>query len=706
MTDTNDRKPPRKSAGAAKKDTTGSARGKRFREAETGDGSERIAKRLSRAGVSSRREAEALVEAGRVRVNGHLLDSPAVNVRPGDKIEIDGQPIPEIERTRLFLFHKPSGVVTTNRDPEGRRTIFDVLPADLPRLMTIGRLDINTEGLLLLTNDGGLARVLELPQTGWLRRYRVRVHGNVDETALAGLKDGVAVDGVFYGAVEAELERKQGTNAWLVVGLREGKNREVKNIMASLGLEVTRLIRISFGPFQLADLDEGAVRELKGKMLRDQLGPRLIEEAGANFDAPVSTPFSNKPEAAEAPRSARTVERDAPPSLRIEEGGLVRSRKRSRSDARDDALARLDTTAPRGRFGKGDRPERGERPARGDRPFKSERPQRGERSDDKDDRKDTPPRRANVWIGPGGRPQSKKNEAGEAEGPEVRVPRSEWKGRRDAATAAAEAAPVKRARPQDRDGRGGERPRSRKPSDGDNAAPRDWKKKPPRAGKAERQSGEGGPGYEYKPRPRAAAGDEGAERKPYRPREGGEARERKPFRSDGERPARADGERKFVRKPREDGAGGERPSKPYRPREGGNGEARERKPFRTDGERPARTDGERKFVRKPREDGAGGERPSKPYRPREGGNGEARERKPFRSDGERPARADGERKFTRKPGGDRPFGGKPGGRSDGAPRGRAPAGKGGPAGTGGPGGKGGPGAKGSGGPRRGPKRGD
>ncbi|HEY4192068.1 MAG TPA: pseudouridine synthase, partial [Mesorhizobium sp.] len=206
---------------------------------------ERIAKRLARAGLASRRDAEELIEAGRVKVNGKVLASPAFNVMPGDIIHLDGMEIPPIERTRLFLFHKPAGVVTTNRDPEGRKTVFDVLPADLPRLMTIGRLDINTEGLLLLTNDGGLSRVLELPATGWLRRYRVRVHGKVEESALTGLREGIAVDGVFYGAIEATLDREQGSNAWLTLALREGKNREVRNILGSLGLDVTRLIRIS-----------------------------------------------------------------------------------------------------------------------------------------------------------------------------------------------------------------------------------------------------------------------------------------------------------------------------------------------------------------------------------------------------------------------------------------------------------------------------
>ena len=256
---------------------------------------ERIAKRLARAGIASRRDAEELIAAGRVRVNGQKLASPAFNVMPDDAIEVDGTAIPAIERTRLFMFHKPAGVVTTNRDPEGRKTVFDVLPAELPRLMTVGRLDINTEGLLLLTNDGGLSRVLELPATGWLRRYRVRVHGKVDEKILPGLKDGMAVDGVFYGSIEATLDKEQGSNAWMTVGLREGKNREVKNILGALGLEVSRLIRLSYGPFQLGDLPEGHVQEIKGKLLRDQLGERLIEESGANFEAPIVNAFSNEP---------------------------------------------------------------------------------------------------------------------------------------------------------------------------------------------------------------------------------------------------------------------------------------------------------------------------------------------------------------------------------------------------------------------------
>ena len=247
---------------------------------------ERIAKRLARAGLCSRREAERWIANGRVAVNGEILKTPAVVVGAKDEITVDGKPLPERERTRLWLYHKPKGLVTTNRDPEGRPTVFAALPDGLPRVMTVGRLDINSEGLLLLTNDGGLARQLELPDTGWLRRYRVRAHGSVTQDRLDGLIDGVAVDGVLYGAIEARIERQQGANLWLAVGLREGKNREVKRVLGHLGLTVNRLIRVSYGPFQLGGLKPGAVREIKVGVLREQLGKRLAEEAGADIDPP------------------------------------------------------------------------------------------------------------------------------------------------------------------------------------------------------------------------------------------------------------------------------------------------------------------------------------------------------------------------------------------------------------------------------------
>ena len=255
----------------------------------TSDQSERIAKRMARAGLCSRREAEVWIENGRVKVNGKTLISPACVVTNQDTIEVDGNPLPQKERTRVWLLNKKSGLVTTSRDPEGRKTVFEGLPKDLPRVLSVGRLDINTEGLMLLTNDGGLARVLELPSTGWLRRYRVRAHGSVTQEQLDGLKDGVAVDGVLYGAIDAELERQQGSNVWLTFAIREGKNREVKKVLASLDLEVNRLIRISYGPFQLGDLSPGEVREVKGRTLRDQLGQKLVEQSGADFDAHMAT---------------------------------------------------------------------------------------------------------------------------------------------------------------------------------------------------------------------------------------------------------------------------------------------------------------------------------------------------------------------------------------------------------------------------------
>jgi len=247
---------------------------------------ERIAKVLARAGLASRRDAEEMVTQGRVSVNGRVINSPALDVTANDVIAVDGTPLPPRERTRLFLYHKPKGLMTTHADPEGRPTVFDNLPEGLPRLISIGRLDFNTEGLLLLTNDGGLARVLELPDTGWLRRYRVRAHGEITQAQLDELKSGIEVDGVKYGPIDATLERDQGANVWLVFAIREGKNREVRNVMAHLGLEVNRLIRISYGPFQLGEIEEGKVEEVKTRVLRDQLGDKVIAQAACEFELP------------------------------------------------------------------------------------------------------------------------------------------------------------------------------------------------------------------------------------------------------------------------------------------------------------------------------------------------------------------------------------------------------------------------------------
>lgn len=247
---------------------------------------ERIAKALARAGLASRRDAEEMVTQGRVTVNGRVINSPALDITKNDVVLVDGKPLPERERTRLFLYHKPRGLMTTHDDPEGRPTVFDNLPEGLPRLISVGRLDFNTEGLLLLTNDGGLARTLELPDTGWLRRYRVRAHGDVTQAQLDLLKEGIEVEGVKYGPIEATLERDQGANVWLVFAIREGKNREVRNVCAHLGLEVNRLIRVSYGPFQLGEVPEGQVEEIRARVLREQLGDKVIEKSGAQFDVP------------------------------------------------------------------------------------------------------------------------------------------------------------------------------------------------------------------------------------------------------------------------------------------------------------------------------------------------------------------------------------------------------------------------------------
>ncbi len=248
---------------------------------------ERIAKVLARAGLASRRDAEEMVTQGRVTVNGRVINSPALDVTENDVVAVDGKNLPPRERTRLFMYHKPRGLMTTHADPAGRPTVFDNLPEGLPRLISVGRLDFNTEGLLLLTNDGGLARALELPDTGWLRRYRVRAHGEVTQAQLDQLKNGIEVDGVKYGPIDATLERDQGANVWLVFAIREGKNREVRNVMAHLGLEVNRLIRVAYGPFQLGELEEGQVEEVKTRVLREQLGEKIAALAGADFNRPM-----------------------------------------------------------------------------------------------------------------------------------------------------------------------------------------------------------------------------------------------------------------------------------------------------------------------------------------------------------------------------------------------------------------------------------
>lgn len=246
---------------------------------------QRIAKVIARAGLCSRREAERWIEAGRVAVDGEVLSSPAVAVAPDARITVDGKPLRAAEKTRLWRYHKPDGVVSSTRDARGRPTVFDKLPADMPRVLTVGRLDLTSEGLLLLTNDGDLKRRLELPTTGWLRRYRVRVHGKVTEEALAALAKGVTVDGVRYGPIVATLDSVRGSNAWLTMGLREGKNREIRRVCEHLGWTVSRLIRVSYGPFQLGNLKRGEVEEVPARVLDDQTGSALRRQAKAQRHA-------------------------------------------------------------------------------------------------------------------------------------------------------------------------------------------------------------------------------------------------------------------------------------------------------------------------------------------------------------------------------------------------------------------------------------
>jgi 23S rRNA pseudouridine2605 synthase len=319
---------------------------------------ERIAKVVSRAGLASRRDAEEWITQGRVSVNGRVINSPALDVTANDAITVDGKPLPPRERTRLFMFHKPRGLMTTHADPEGRPTVFDNLPEGLPRLISIGRLDFNTEGLLLLTNDGGLARALELPDTGWLRRYRVRAHGEVTQAQLDELKKGVEVDGVKYGSIDATLERDQGANVWLVFAIREGKNREVRNVMAHLGLEVNRLIRVSYGPFQLGELAEGQVEEVKTRVLREQLGEKIATLAGADFNRPMPGEKSDA-ERTEGDESA--APRGKKPFKPAGKSGLIADRKGRRvlvqRTGSEEARARNEAEA--NGYGPPRRPQRG-----------------------------------------------------------------------------------------------------------------------------------------------------------------------------------------------------------------------------------------------------------------------------------------------------------------------------------------------------------
>jgi 23S rRNA pseudouridine2605 synthase len=708
---------------------------------------QRIAKVMARAGVCSRRDAEAWIAEGRVSVNGEVLTSPAFNVSETDDVRVDGQRLAAPERTRLFLFHKPRGLVTTARDPEGRNTVFAVLPPDLPRVVAIGRLDINTEGLLLLTNDGGLSRVLELPSTGWLRRYRVRAHGNIDQAALDRLAGGVTIEGVNYLGIEAKLDREQGANAWLTLGLREGKNREIKKILEHLGLAVNRLIRVSFGPFELGDLPEGEVMEVRTRVLRDQLGVKLAKEANVNFDAPQTVAVEPPPERKQGERGAREnrgpkrpmqgrpdrgargsedrFEREATPRRTPPAPSTPERRRKHVSALRAEIAA--DSTTTRKRI---------ERSATQDRKGRTIAIERVSRAGEEAGARAEPETRSKREGSPnngerGGRPLKSSARAGRSDsfgpkrgraaGGRERPPHSDSRepGRRPEQSDAARGDGGPRERRFDRPAanRDGDR-RAGPPRTRDAGGPPRERKFDRPQGRSRPPAGEGGP-PRFEDKSRGPRSDFKSSRTGAR---------------DGDRPPRADArnggprERRFDRP--EAKRDGDRRDGPPRTRDAG-GPPRERKFDRPAGRtrspaaegRPPRGDGENRgsrsdFKSRPYRAGArDGDRPQGPGRGARSEGGPPRERKFDRPQGRtrppaaegRPPRADGENRgprsdFKARPpragarDGDRPQGPGRGARSEGGPpRGRSSAGQ-----RPRPPGKGAP--KGAGGPRRPPRK--
>lgn len=576
---------------------------------------DRLAKVIARSGLCSRRDAEGWIKDGRVTVNGKKVLTPAFNVSASDKIKVDGEPLAARQGTRVWLYHKPAGLVVTEKDPEGRPTIFEALDEKgLPRVVSIGRLDINTEGLLLVTNDGGLKRVLELPATGWLRRYRVRAFGSVTQEQLNPLKDGIEIDGIQYGPIDAVLERTQGSNSWLVLGLREGKNREVKNVLGALGLQVNRLIRVSYGPFQLGDLAEGEVEVVAARTLREQLGKRLASEANADFE-------SEMPEGAQpTPKKAATNPklRAAAPGKELKKDSPRKSRDnkfRFEDDESEAAAAAAFAERPRQ-----DRPGRFDK-----KPAKA--PSRPRPVDPSEIRtihfEDG--REAEIRVKP---PRPDRGDGERKRGWDPDDSSAANFGR----PAHHEQRPTRGPRPE-----GGDRPKrgfGDKPKFGD------------------KKFG-GKPKFGDKPRGDRPFGD-----RP--PRDFGD----RPKRDFGDRPPR--GDRPFGdRPPRSDGdrpsRGGGFGKKPYAPRSAEAGDRPARKFDKPFGDRPPRDGGDR-----PSRGGFG----KKPYSPR---NAEAGDRPPRKFGdkpyGTRPSREGGDRKpYSGKPSGDRkPYDGKPGGGRGGKP---------------------------------------
>ena len=645
---------------------------------------ERIAKVLSRAGIASRRDAERLILEGRVTVNGETITSPAVNVTPKDRLAVDNEVVGAPEATRLWLYHKPAGLVTTEHDEEGRPTVFDDLPDDMPRVMSVGRLDLTSEGLLLLTNDGEIKRRLELPSTGWTRRYRVRIHGTPTNQQLQPLRDGVTVDDMDYQPMEVEIDRQQGSNCWLSVTLREGKNREIRRVMEHLGFTVNRLIRVSYGPFQLGELPSGEVEEVRAKIVRDQLGlskPKAEPTRARKRPEPEDIPVFDEEPGDRPERDVLATARPAGATVKRELKSRVPTPRGERTD-----------DAPRGRVVP--RPDRKTSGSNSSGPFA--KPRTWMRADEARAARDEAPaeeeRPTRPRAVPGDRPRSAGYKSHGKPRGEDRPRSAGFKSHRDEGDR-----PARPYKPRE----GGDRPaRPYKPREEGDRPQRSFRDRP------EGDRGQGGD-RPYKPRaPREEGGDrparaykprEGGDR-PYQPRDGGGDRPYKP-RGDGERPARAysprpqrEGDDRPARpyKPREEGDRGARPYKPreggdrpYKPRDEGDRAARPYKP-REGGDRPykPREGGDRPY--KPREEGdrparafkprEGGDRPARPYKPREEGDRPQRGFKPSgpaRSGGDRPERSfrpreDGAGRPPRAGGAPRPGG--PGGPRKGPPR--------------------------------------